>query len=132
MKRRSLLVLALIGLALPAGVAHAACFPVKSEVVSLGEKAARFYAERSLLKAIDEQKGSLESSGERQTRVTRSDLACKEYPNLIGADEWRCVGEAKVCSGLMANTKKAPAKTAMRAAKPPRATVAAKPAQPKP
>jgi len=127
MQRRPILVLALIGLALPGGVAHAACFPVKSEVVSLGEKAARFYAERSLLKAIDEQKGSIESSGEPKIRITRSDLACKEYPNLIGADEWRCVGEAKVCSGVLAAEKQAPKKASL-AAKSPRAK-AVKPKQ---
>lgn len=127
MKRRPILVLALIGLAVPGGVARAACFPVKSEVVSLGEKAARFYAERSLLKAIEDQQGSLESSGSVPTRVTRSDLACKEYPNLIGADEWRCIGEAKVCSGVLASAKQAPAKAAM-SAKSPR-NKAAKPKQ---
>ena len=99
MKLGLVLVLALIGLVLPAGLARAGCFPVRSEVVSLGEKAARFYADRSLVKAIDEQKSSLESSGGQFGRVARSELNCKPFPNLIGADEWRCVGEAKVCTG---------------------------------
>jgi hypothetical protein len=98
-KAASILTIALIGLALPAGAAHAGCFPVKSEVVSLGEKSARFYAERSLVKSIDDQKGSVESSGSPVGRVTRGALDCKPFPNLIGADEWRCTGEAKVCTG---------------------------------
>ena len=70
MKFSPVLILALVGLALPAGIARAGCFPVKSEVVSLGEKAARFYAERSLVKEIDEQKGSVESSGSQLGRVS--------------------------------------------------------------
>lgn len=114
MTLRLLLFTALIGFAVLADAAHAGCFPVKSEVVSLGEKAARFYAERSLVKAIDEQKGSLESSGGQFGRVTRSALSCKPFPNLIGADEWRCVGEAKVCSGTSSSTKPVAAKADAR------------------
>ena len=101
MRLSPVLVLALAGVALSAGGARAGCFPVRSEVVSLGEKAARFYAERSLGKAIDEQKGSLESSGNKLGRVTKSALSCKPFPNLIGADEWRCVGEAKLCTSAL-------------------------------
>ncbi len=85
MKFGSVLILALIGLALPAGIARAGCFPVKSEVVSLGEKAARFYAERSLAKAIEEQKGSVESSGSQLGNVTKSRA---EMPALPESD--RC------------------------------------------
>ena len=120
MKFGSVLILALIGLALPAGIARAGCFPVKSEVVSLGEKAARFYAERSLVKAIEEQKGSVESSGSQLGNVTKSVLKCQPFPNLIGADEWRCVGEAKVCTGAFAGKKPALTKTGLRRKKAPK------------
>lgn len=113
MKSVPVLLLALIGLALPAGIAHANCFPVGSDVVSLGEKAARFYAERSLTKAIDEQKSSVESSGSQVDRVTTAQLSCNPYSNLIGADEWRCVGEAKVCTGNGSSNKPVPAKVGM-------------------
>jgi hypothetical protein len=116
-KHRPVLVLALIGLALPAGTARAGCFPVRSEVVSLGEKAARFYAERSLVKAIDEQKGSVESAGDQLGRVTKSELDCQPFPNLIGADEWRCVGAAKVCTQALSGEKPVPAKGTGLAAK---------------
>jgi hypothetical protein len=110
MKLSPVLLLALIGSAVPAGIARAGCFPVKSDVVSLGEKAARFYAERSLAKAIEEQKGSVESSGSQLGRITKAELSCQPFPNLIGADEWRCVGEAKVCTGALSSNKPVPAK----------------------
>jgi hypothetical protein len=88
----------LICAALPAASAQAGCLPVKAEVVSLGEKAARFYTERSLIKHIDEEKRAVESSGREIGRIVKGELACAPYPNLIGADEWRCTGEAKVCT----------------------------------
>ena len=110
MRLSPVLVLVLAGVALSAGSARAGCFPVRSEVFSLGEKAARFYAERSLVKAIDEQKGSLESSGNKLGRVTKGALSCKPFPNLIGADEWRCVGEAKLCTNALSGKMPAAAK----------------------
>lgn len=78
------------------GSAQAACNPVKSEVVSLGEKAARFYSERSLQEAISAERVRLESVGAAIGPITKS-MDCKPFPNLVGADEWRCVGAGKVC-----------------------------------
>ncbi len=98
MKRIVVFAIVAGGLAAPSGVANAGCFPVKSEVVSLGEKAARFYAERSLAKGIDDEKRTVESSGAQVARVTQGALNCKPFPNVLGADEWRCTGEAKVCT----------------------------------
>lgn len=113
MKLGLVVALALSSAALPAGLAQAACFPVKSEIVSLGEKAARYYADRSLAKAIDEQKTSAESSGAQIGRIVKSDLACAPFPNVIGADEWRCTGEAKFCTGTAAaSAGRVPAKKA--------------------
>ena len=86
------------------GLAHADCAPVKSEVVSLGEKAARFYSEKSLIRAIDGEKERIETMGAKLGPVAKS-ISCAPYPNLIGADEWRCVGEGKVCT----STREAPA-----------------------
>jgi hypothetical protein len=85
---------ALMGLT---SAAHADCTPVNSEVVSLGEKAARFYSDRSLTGAIDSEKRRIEAMGAKQGKVAKS-MECAPYPNLIGADEWRCVGKGKVCS----------------------------------
>jgi hypothetical protein len=99
MKPTRILPLAFAGLALGAGIARANCFPVKSDVVSLGEKAARFYADRSLTNAIDDQKRLIESTGSPLGRIARAELNCQPFPNLIGADEWHCTGEAKVCTG---------------------------------
>jgi hypothetical protein len=75
----------------------AVCTPVGSEVVSLGEKAARFYSERSLSSAIDSEKQRIEATGGKLGHISRS-MDCSPFPNLIGADEWRCVGKGKVCS----------------------------------
>ena len=111
MNLRPVLLLAITVLALAAGDARAGCFPVRSEVVSLGEKAARFYAGRSLAKAIDEQKASMETSGTAVGRIARSELSCKPFPNLIGADEWRCTGEAKLCTTVVSSARPVPAKT---------------------
>jgi hypothetical protein len=118
MKLQPVLLLALTVLALAAGDARAACFPVRSEVVSLGEKAARFYADRSLTKSIDEQKASMETSGMGVGRIARSELSCKPFPNLIGADEWRCAGEAKLCTTVVSSEKPIPAKMGSRRRKP--------------
>lgn len=74
------------------------CFPVSSEVVSLGEANARAYAGRSLDGAIAARKSAIESSGNTVGRVTRAELECAPFPNLLGADEWRCTGRARVCA----------------------------------
>jgi hypothetical protein len=79
------------------GAAHADCTPVNSEVVSLGEKAARFYSDRSLTGAIESEKRRIEAVGAKPGKITQS-MECAPYPNLIGADEWRCAGKGKVCS----------------------------------
>jgi hypothetical protein len=81
-----------------AGSARAGCFPVKSDVVSLGEVAARFYAQRSLDRSVDGERERVESTGAAVGRVVKKELSCKPYPNLIGANEWRCLGEARVCT----------------------------------
>jgi hypothetical protein len=85
------------GLTMGAFSAHAACSSLSSDVVSLGERAARYYSERSLIKAIDDERNRFGTVGLVSARVTKS-MDCKPYPNLIGADEWRCVGAAKICS----------------------------------
>ena len=79
------------------GAAHAGCMPVKSEVVSVGEKAARSYSDRSLATAIDNEKERIATTGLTLGPISKS-MACAPFPNLIGADEWKCVGEGKVCS----------------------------------
>jgi hypothetical protein len=82
------------------GAAQAAkCFPATSDVVSLGEKAARSYAEASLDKSIAQQTQLLDTLGERAPNPVKKTLDCKPFPNVLGADEWRCVGSAKVCGG---------------------------------
>ena len=80
-----------------AGTAEATCMPVPSEVVSHGEKAARFYSERSLKRGIEAEQRRLGSIALTPVKVTKT-LTCVPYPNLLGADEWRCVGDAKVCA----------------------------------
>ncbi len=74
------------------------CFPVTSEVVSLGEKAARYYAQRSLDMRVQNQQRTIASSGETASEVVKQELSCSPFPNLLGADEWRCTGHAKVCT----------------------------------
>lgn len=78
--------------------ASAACFPVKTEIVSLGEKSARSYAERSLTQHIENEKQMIASTGAEIGRIAKGEMSCKPFPNLLGADEWRCVGEASVCT----------------------------------
>ena len=79
------------------GAAKAECTPLSSDVVSIGQKNARGYSERSLTAAIKGEQERLKSTGLAAGRVTKS-IACKPYPNVIGADEWQCQGQAKVCS----------------------------------
>ncbi len=86
------------GLAFAAGAEAASCYPVKSDVVSLGEKAARAYGERALDREIEERKNSLMSSGAGIGKIGNRKIDCKHFPNVLGADEWRCVGAAKVCA----------------------------------
>ena len=88
---------AVAGLMLSVAAAKADCTPLKSDVVSLGEKAARFYSERSLQNAVEEERQRISASGGKTGRVSKA-MDCQPYPNLIGADEWRCVGAATVCS----------------------------------
>jgi len=73
------------------------CFPVNSEVVSLGEQAARYYAARSLDQQIEDRRQGLSASGRSVGRIDRQALDCSPYLNILGADEWRCRGAAKVC-----------------------------------
>ena len=99
MMRIGLLVTAAaVAIAILPHAAEAGCNPVKADVVSLGEKPARAYAARSLDKGIEEEKQTITSTGSQVGRIMKKDLTCKPFPNLIGADEWRCTGEARVCS----------------------------------
>jgi hypothetical protein len=77
--------------------AHAACMPLRSDVVSLGQKAARYYSELSLVSAIDAEKERVLATGATLGPISKT-MRCDPFPNLLGADEWRCVGEGKVCS----------------------------------
>lgn len=74
------------------------CFPVSSEVVSLGEDNARAYAGRRLDEAVAARQNSIEASGRSVSGVRGKELTCAPYPNLIGADEWQCAGSARVCA----------------------------------
>ena len=99
---KSLILMAAIALGAVSGVSPAyaaACFPAASDVVSLGEGPARAYAERSLEKHINEQKQLISSRGETFGRILGRKIDCKPFPNLLGANEWQCVGKAKVCAG---------------------------------
>lgn len=80
-----------------AGAALADCTPLKSDVVSVGEASARFYSDRSLANAIDDERQRVAAFGRTVAKVSTS-MDCKPFPNLIGADEWRCIGAAKVCA----------------------------------
>lgn len=75
-----------------------ACFPVSTEVVSLGEDRARVYAARSLDRAIAQQESALKASGRKLAKTRRDELSCAPFPNIIGADEWKCSGTARVCA----------------------------------
>jgi hypothetical protein len=99
MKHNALFTIAAAGLAaMLAAPAAADCRPLKTDVVGLGEKSPRGYAGRNLQKAIEAEKDSITVSGGKAGRVTKPTITCKPFPNLIGANEWRCVGEAKVCT----------------------------------
>ncbi|MFP4537210.1 MAG: hypothetical protein ACLFPA_02820 [Dichotomicrobium sp.] len=75
------------------------CFPVSSEVVSLGKDNARAYAGRRLEEAVAARQDSIVASGQRVSEVKSRELTCEPYANLIGADEWQCAGHARVCAG---------------------------------
>jgi len=79
--------------------AHAApqCAIVETDIVSLGEKAARYYAERSISVKIEEEKDTFVRQGFEIGRVIRPALDCKYFPNVVAMDEWRCTGAAQVC-----------------------------------
>lgn len=78
--------------------AGATCHPVSVDVVSLGEKAARVYGERSLAREIAEQRRTLTYARPDNVRIVRQPLECRYFPNIIAADEWRCTGSAKLCT----------------------------------
>ncbi len=98
MSRFTVSLFALLIIATPGAAAAQTCFPVKSEVVSLGQENAEVYTGRSLDRAIAARTEMIEASGREVGNVTREDLECAPYPNLIGADEWRCAGRAVVCA----------------------------------
>jgi hypothetical protein len=98
MLRIGLLVTAAFMTSILPRAAEAGCNPVRADVVSLGEKPARAYATRSLEKGIEEEKQTIASTGRQIGRVEKKELTCKPFPNLIGANEWRCTGEARVCT----------------------------------
>ncbi len=83
-------------LAAPSALAQ--CFPVTADIVSLGEKTAMAYARRSMSRGIADEKERIESTGSSVARVTEPAIDCKPFPNILGADEWRCTGSAKVCA----------------------------------
>ena len=74
------------------------CFPAASDVVSLGEAAARAYAERSLDKHVEEKKQLITTRGESVGDIRGRQMDCKPFPNVLGADEWQCIGTARVCA----------------------------------
>lgn len=90
-----LLSMAAVSIATSAG---ATCYPIKTDVVSLGEAAARHYAAESMKRAIEEKRASLTASGHKISRVTAGELSCVHFPNVLGADEWRCTALSKVCT----------------------------------
>jgi hypothetical protein len=103
-------------LAMSGSTQAAKCFPAASDVVSLGQKSARSYAETSLDKSIAQQTQLLESIGEKAPNSVKKTLDCKPFPNVLGADEWRCVGSAKVCGGAaVTEAKQKPTKQQKKA-----------------
>lgn len=100
MKRFRVLIGAAACVTAVCGSVRADCRPVTADIVSLGEKAARFYAQRSLDKGVEEETRSLESTGAKVGKITKAPLECKFFPNVIGMDEWRCTGSAKVCTKI--------------------------------
>jgi hypothetical protein len=79
-------------------LAQTRCFPINSDVVSLGETNARSYASASLERNIKEQETLMKVTGFVVTGVTRNELECAPFPNVLGIDEWRCTGAARVCA----------------------------------
>ncbi|GEM_PF-4259536 len=65
------------------GVAQAAyqCTPLDTDIASLGEKAARFCAMRSLNSKIEEEKTAMVRQGYEVGAVTPPKLDCKFFPN---------------------------------------------------
>ena len=98
MIRLGLLIPAAFAILMVPCAAQAGCNPVKADVVSLGEKSARSYATRSLDKGIEDEKQTIMSAGGQIGKVTKKELTCQPFSNLVGANEWRCTGEARVCS----------------------------------
>jgi len=89
---------AILAVTVPGAAPARTCFPVNADVVSLGEENARIYAAHSLDRAIAQQESALKISGRKLAKTEREALSCAPYPNLIGADEWRCTGSARVCA----------------------------------
>lgn len=85
-------------LATPAVAAN--CHPAKSDVVDVGQKNAHARAETALQREIEALKTSFTAAGGQIARPVAPSVTCKPYPNLLGADEWECFGEAKVCVTL--------------------------------
>lgn len=100
MKKVSILAGAAVCMMALTGSAWADCRAVNADIVSLGEKAARYYAQRSLDKGVEDETRSLESTGAKVGKITKAPLDCKFFPNVIGMDEWRCTGQAKVCGKI--------------------------------
>ncbi len=81
------------------GAAQAAeCTPLETDVVSLGEKAARFYAERSINAKIEDEKRRLATLGLQIGKVRQPKFECAYFPNIVAMDEWRCTAKAAVCA----------------------------------
>ncbi len=91
--------LAFAALLLAVPPAHAAtCTPLETDIVSLGEKAARFYAQRSINAKIEDEKKRLASLGLQVGKVREPKFDCAYFPNIIAMDEWRCTAKAAVCT----------------------------------
>ncbi|MBC8051116.1 MAG: hypothetical protein H7X92_13360 [Chitinophagales bacterium] len=125
----------IVSFALP-GAAHAAavqCTPLDTDIVSLGEKAARFYAMRSLNGKIEDEKTALVKQGFEVGAISPPKLDCKFFPNIINMDEWRCTGTARVCTkgaNLSPRLDKRPAAGSPRLRSPGKAQAAVKPLAP--
>lgn len=80
--------------------ARVTCFPLNADVVSLGEATARNYTVRRIETIVAEHERMLEATGRELTRTIRNEPDCAPFPNLIGADEWRCTATARVCARM--------------------------------
>jgi hypothetical protein len=76
----------------------AECTPLETDIVSLGEKAARFYAQRSINAKIQDEKKRLASLGLQVGKVREPKFDCAYFPNIVAMDEWRCTAKAVVCA----------------------------------